>query len=180
MSFTPRMSSAGMRGNAWWYSRGNIYYPTYGLPNCTCYAYGRAAEIMGHFLHLPGGGGGVWWNQVDETQFVKAQVPALGAVICSHKRGQTHGHVAIVEQINSDGSIITSNSAWQGTYFWTETLRPENGYCSGWMTRGDYVVQGFIWLTADGGEIPDPTDPTDPLYFLTHKKRKFIYYLKKL
>lgn len=40
MAFIPRLSEGGIRGSAYWYSD-NIYYQSgYGMPNCTCYAYG--------------------------------------------------------------------------------------------------------------------------------------------
>ena len=38
--FEPRLTSAGMRGNPYWYSRNPFYQAGYGLPNCTCYAWG--------------------------------------------------------------------------------------------------------------------------------------------
>lgn len=173
MAFTPRLTAAGIRSSAYWYSRGNIYYATgYGMPNCTCYAYGRAGEIMNGFVNLPMGNGGQWWDRVDSS-FLKGQTPALGAVICFHSPSGAHaGHVAVVEVINADGSIITSNSAWRGTYFWTETLYPSHGYLAPWAVRRGYVVQGFIYLTDDPPE-PQPTPAGE------RRKMPFIYYLKK-
>ena len=38
--YVPRLTSAGMRGNPYWYSRNPLYLAGYGLPNCTCYAWG--------------------------------------------------------------------------------------------------------------------------------------------
>ena len=154
MAFTPRLNSDGMLNNPWWYSSGNIFYAAgYGLPNCTCYSYGRYAEIRNGFAALPTGNGGEWFTSA--TAFQRGQDPALGAVACwASRSGSYDGHVAIVEVINNDGSIITSNSAYGGTYFWTETLTPQSGYCSSWMvTNRDYYLQGFIYNDA----IPLPT-----------------------
>lgn len=151
-TFTPRFSSAGMQGNPWWYSNGNPFYASgYGMPNCTCYAYGRYAEIAGEFKDLPTGDAGEWYDNVS-TDFQLSVYPQLGAVACYASRsGSYAGHVAIVEQINEDGSIVTSNSAYRGTYFFLNTVSPSNGYLADWMIRSrDYYLQGFILNTAIG------------------------------
>lgn len=159
MVFIPRMSSAGMEGSPWWYSSGNVFYQSgYGLPNCTCYAYGRYAEVRQAFADLPTGNGGDWYNAA--TAFQRGHTPALGAVICyTSPSGKWDGHVAVVEQINSDGSIITSNSAYGGAYFWTATVRPEDGYLEAWMRppNRDYIYQGFIYN--DTEPVPDEWGP---------------------
>ena len=52
-----------MQGNPWWYSNDNIFYAAgYGLPNCTCYSYGRYAEARGDWADLPSGNGGDWYD----------------------------------------------------------------------------------------------------------------------
>lgn len=154
MAFTPRLNSNGMQGNPWWYSNNNIYYASgYGLPNCTCYAYGRYAEIRNAFANLPSGDGGQWYDAA--TNFNRGSVPKLGAVACYKSRSGTYaGHVAIVEVINADGTIVTSNSAYNGTYFWTDTVSPGTGYCPAWATTNrDYYCQGFIYNDTGGTEI---------------------------
>ena len=45
MSYTPRLTSEGMLNNFHWYSGNPFYRAGYGLPNCTCYAFGRFWEI---------------------------------------------------------------------------------------------------------------------------------------
>ena len=147
MPFTPRLNDTGMLNNPWWYSSGNPFYVAgYGLPNCTCYSYGRYAEARGDWAALPTGNGGDWYDAA--TSFNRGSVPQLGAVVCyKSPSGQWDGHVAIVEVINSDGSIVTSNSAYQGTYFWTATVYPGDNYLEWWMKPPyrDYVCQGFIY-----------------------------------
>lgn len=165
MAFTPRLSSAGMRGNPWWYSSGNrLYAANYGLPNCTCYAYGRYAEIRGAFAPLPTKDAGKWYGLA--TRFQRGNTPALGAVICyCHPTGKRAGHVAIVEIIHSNGDITTSNSAWNGTYFWTERVTRASGYRAPWCKRAGYVFQGFIYnddYAPDDPNNPYPIDEPDP------------------
>lgn len=45
MGFNPRLNYNGMLNNFYWYSDNPFYQSNYGLPNCTCYAYGRFWEI---------------------------------------------------------------------------------------------------------------------------------------
>lgn len=163
--FTPRLSDAGMQGNKWWYSSGNPFYLVgYGLPNCTCYAYGRAGEICGAFQDLPTGDGGTWYPAA-ATKFERGDTPELGAIVCfASLSGGYAGHVAVVEQIYND-SIVTSNSAWNGNYFWTETLYKSNSYLAGWMTKSrDYYLQGFIYIDGTApGPGPDPGPGPGPV-----------------
>ena len=74
-----------------------------------------------------------------------SQTPSLGAIIVWAK-GQTHksedsaGHVAVVEQINSDGSIITSESGYGSSAFWTTRRRNDGN----WGSSSAYRFLGFI------------------------------------
>ena len=163
MSFTPRLSSSGMSGNPWWYSSGNkLYASGYGLPNCTCYAYGRYAEIRGAFAPLPTRNAGYWYDLA--TRFQRGGTPALGSIICYYDpTGNRAGHVAVVEVIHSNGDITTSNSAWKGTYFWTERVTQASGYRANWARRAGYVVKGFIYNDEyDPTEPPEPPEPEEP------------------
>lgn len=45
MSYTPRLDDQGIMGNFHWYSDNPFYQSGYGMPNCTCYAWGRFWEI---------------------------------------------------------------------------------------------------------------------------------------
>ena len=152
MAFVPRLLTSTptpMAGNPWWYSSGNVYYNAgYGLPNCTAYAYGRFAEIANQFIPDLGGLGihgdaKSWWS--DTQNLNKGSVPALGACICwGTSDPQFGGHVAIVEEVYANGDITTSNSAYNGTYFYTQYLRrSENYYVS--YHGGVYYFQGFIY-----------------------------------
>ena len=43
--FTPRLNSDGMQDEKYWYSGNPFHTAGYGMPNCTCYAWGRFWEI---------------------------------------------------------------------------------------------------------------------------------------
>lgn len=96
------------------------------LPNCVGYAVGRFNEIGGYgsckYLASTNAENMIQAATKQGLQF--SLVPVLGGcmVWASGKVGDGSdgaGHVAIVEAINADGSIITSDSAYNGKPFYT-------------------------------------------------------------
>ena len=163
-NFVPRLNSTGMIGSIYWYTTTNPYYPTYGLPNCTCYAWGRFWEIneqSGHAVFPQGmiGNAVDWYN--NSPAYEHGSIPKLGAVICFAGGTYNTGHVGVVEQINPDGSIVTSNSDYGGTYFYLMTLYPP-------YSSGTLVFQGFIYNPYTDQPEPTPT---------VERKQKFKFNL---
>lgn len=160
-NFVPRTSAPGT-DNAYYYANNVFYQSGYGMPNCTCYAWGRFYELSGQYPNLSTADAESWYVKDDGYQ--RGQTPKLGAVIC-WRRGVVGddsdgaGHVAVVEKINADGSIETSNSAWGGSLFYMQTLTKESGYT--WDSR--YTFQGFIYnpVNFDGGTVT-PSEPETP------------------
>lgn len=107
------------------------------IPNCTGYAWGRFMEILGSTPSLSTSNAGMWYSYTSDG-YGRGSTPKLGAVLCMGKPGAA-GHVAIVEKINSDGSIVTSESGYNSKRFWTSTRQPPN-YC-----KPPYYFQGFIY-----------------------------------
>lgn len=154
--FVPRMSAAGIWQNPMWYDNNPFYQSGYGLPNCTCYAWGRYWEVTGQRPDaMPTGDAGSWYDGA--TAYQRGRVPQLGAIGCLYDpNGYYAGHVFVVEQINSDGSIVVSNSGYErplsdyppnmSNYFWTETVYPSQDYANNFLyyTRG-YRLKGFIY-----------------------------------
>lgn len=143
MGFKARLSAPGY-SNKYWYSLNPFYKAGYGLPNCTCYAWGRFYEILGKRPTLSLGNAEDWYSRNDG--YSRGKRAKLGAVICWRKGragygGDGAGHVAIVEKIYSDGSILISQSGWKSSRFWTS--RVSRSY----NLRG-YVFQGFIYNPA--------------------------------
>ena len=146
--FKPRLSAPEKTDKHWLRRRAggvnecvNIKYGSV-LPNCVGYAWGRWYELLGEEPKLSVANAEAWWGKDDGYE--RGQVPKLGAVICWSKgvvgNGKDGaGHVAVVEQINSDGSIVTSNSAYGGKRWYTKTLKPP-------YTMKGYDFQGFIYL----------------------------------
>ena len=146
------------------------------LPNCVGYAWGRFMEILGTAPALPNdnptpnlstSNAEDWYGNTSDG-YERGQEPRLGAVICWRKgilgddpnvTGSDAGHVAIVEKINPDGSIITSESGYLSTkpeydpdnssHFWTRTRENDGN----WDQPSPYVFQGFIYCPSVTGEL---------------------------
>lgn len=152
-----KRTSAPDESNAYYYSDNVFYKSGYGLPNCTCYAWGRWYELTGSKPNLCTQDAENWYSYNDG--YSRGQTPKLGAVIVWAKGevgddSDGAGHVAIVEQINADGSIVTSNSAYGGSLFYMQTLEP------GWNMGDAYTFLGFIYCPIDfggGGSYAVPT-----------------------
>lgn len=120
------------------------------LPNCVGYSWGRFYELTGKKPKLSKGNAEDWYAHNDG--YTRSQNPKLGAVAC-WKKGKVCnsndgcGHVAIVEKINDDGSIIISESGYSSFRFRCRTLS------SGYKLEG-YDFQGFIYPPCykDNGE----------------------------
>ena len=155
MAFIPRLTDAGIRNNPKWYSDNPFYQSGWGLPNCTCYAYGRWYELLGTKpTFLPLGDAGTWWNNFP-SNIQKGQTPELGAIACWYDPyGYYAGHVAVVEEIYSPTHILTSNSGYQGTFFFTEDNYQSNDWIGASISHRPYRFQGFAYLP---GSTPGQT-----------------------
>lgn len=148
------------------------------LPNCTAYAWGRFYEIIGEKPKLSTGNAEQWYEKLSDG-YERGQTPQLGAVICWQKGSSTDpaandgaGHVAIVEQINSDGSIVTSESGWQTSSYWWLTKRSK-GSNGNWGQSSAYKFQGFIYNPAiKNGTVADHVEKsqvTSGNFWIKHK-----------
>ena len=172
--FYPRLNSKGMYGSKYYYSDNPFEASGYGLPNCTCYAWGRFYEISGVRPSLPTGNGGDWFSSAENAGIYETgQTPALGAVACYGSSSGGAGHVAIVEEVDSSGGFTISQSGYYRpiapyppntkNYFWTNKCDSGSKKAS-WM--GNYYFQGFIY----NPEIPIPLQ-TFPYWILFKFKK---------
>ena len=132
------------------------------LPNCVGFAWGRWRELLGEKPKLCKDNAEKWYGYNDG--YKRGQTPKIGAVICWRK-GTTlsgkdgAGHVAIVEENLPNGVIVTSNSAYNGTRFYTKKLKPP------YSIGKDYHFQGFIYNPKEYDEQWTTGD-----YILTNSK----------
>ena len=126
------------------------------LSNCVGYAVGRFNEIGGY-------GSCKYMKPVNAEMFVNytgglttGSVPKVGACMVWRKGATLDGsdgagHVAIVEQMNADGSIVTSESGWGCDPFWTQRRTNANG---NWGAGAGYTFLCFIYQP-EGVRLPD-------------------------
>jgi len=89
-------------------SAGNRYAPG----NCTWYAYERRMQLgrpVGSFW----GNAATWAMYARAAGYLVNNTPSVGAVM---QNGGGYGHVAIVESINSDGSMTISEMNYAGNF----------------------------------------------------------------
>lgn len=154
-----------MQGNNFYYAW-NVFQPEWAPPvqvgNCTWFAWGRFWEISGATSssekrpRLSTSNAEDWYPYTQDG-YERGQTPKLGAVLCFRDGAYSGwGHVAIVEEILSDGSIWTSESALDGYYFDYRHRYPPNYAANSY---DNYVFQGFIYNpyagdTPSGGKLP--------------------------
>ena len=194
MIFTPRFTIPD-KGNPYYNTKANGGYsnaikgkPTESgldvLRNCVGYAYGRFNEIVGQ-------GKMVYLAPVNAEQFIIAinkygqnltvgMTPKLGACMV-WSQGSTStgndgaGHVAIVEQINPDGSVITSESGYNAKKaFWVQTRNNSDGR---WGQGSKYTFLGFIYNPAVDDEPTPAPAPTPTPSALKYDVNDIVYFL---
>lgn len=151
-SYTPRLT-APLKNNKYYYSDLNLFYKYgWGMPNCTCYAFGRAYEILGKEPTLSRYSAYLWYDYNKENKiYAYGDKPKLGAIACWVYSSGTSGHVAVVEKIENN-TITFSNSAYSGIEFYTNTA-PVNDPSAGNST---WIFQGYIYL----GDFIDNSAPS--------------------
>lgn len=122
------------------------------LANCTGYAWGRFSEIMGEQCTLCCGHAGTWFSYTADG-YERGHVPCEGAVLCLGQEG-SYGHVMIVEQVNPDGSIITSESGYEASRAWWTSTRKPPTYLTNKESKSKYFFQGFIYNPAVQQKTP--------------------------
>ena len=92
------------------------------------------------------GDAGGWYTNSDSS-LQRGQIPELGAIACWYDPyGYYAGHVAVVEQIYDNTHILTSNSGYGGTYFYTEDNYQSNNWIGDSISHRPYLFRGFIYL----------------------------------
>ena len=170
--FTPRTTYPGVVGvyyktdnpfELYIYENGKFYYNYVIGGNCTWYAFGRAYEILGTKPDLSRGDAGQWWGfnkqKYDSGRggYSYGWTPKLGAIACWSAPGN-YGHVAIVENIDSNGVISLSESNIPGL-----SSRPRFSYNQDKVGLDSFFrskgggFQGYIYILPD----VNPNMPSD-------------------
>ena len=139
--YIPRFSKP-KSSNDYFYSNENPFFESgYGMPNCTCYAWGRAYEITNREPKLALCDAKDWYQYNKENDFYDyGQEPKVGAVACWEYEWGGDGHVAVVEEVEGD-IVKYSNSAWGSEEFYITQSSVDNpDMYDGW------IFQGYIYL----------------------------------
>ena len=133
------------------------------LANCVGYACGRFNEIIGSMKYKT-----LCCNaenfieRAKEAGLEVVNYPVLGGIMVMQKGATLSGndgagHVFIVEDIYSDGSIYTSESGYGGSAFWNSRRYNTNGR---WGHGSGYSFRGCIVNPAVGKVTKRDNDPT--------------------
>lgn len=155
MTFEPRLT-APTTDNRFYYKDNVFYKSGYGMPNCTCYAWGRFYELLNKLgvsgkPKLQTSNAENWYQE--EKTYQKGQTPRLGSVIvwrCGkiHEPSDGSGHVMVVEEIYDNGDVLCSGSDYKGRLFYTQKFTKSSGYKLS-SSKHKYTFDGFIYLPKD-------------------------------
>ena len=151
--------------------KGNpLYAPANALANCVGYASGRFNEIINIVRDTSGctyktlNCNAINFKERAEAAGLKTgSTPRRGAIMCWGNSGA--GHVAIVERVDSNNQVYTSESGWgSNTIFWNQIRTNNNGR---WGCSSNYYFRCFIYLPDDvqkliDGGSPAPTPTPGP------------------
>lgn len=134
------------------------------LANCVGYASGRFNEIINEARGTTGCSykglncNAEWFiERAQQAGLKTGSTPKVGAIMCWQKGtvdggGDGAGHVAVVEKVNSNGTVYTSESGYGSTAFWNQTRSNSNGR---WGCGSGYKFRAFIYLPEDVQKIVD-------------------------
>ena len=135
------------------------------LANCVGYASGRFNEIINIARDTSGctyttlNCNAVGFKERAEAAGLQTgSIPRRGAIGCCGG-GSGAGHVFIVERVDSNSRIYTSESGYGSTAFWNQTRDNSNGR---WGMSSSYYFRCFIYLPDDVQKLIDGGQPTPP------------------
>lgn len=127
----------GVNGNPNNFSKhGNFTGTGYGYRNCTDWAAWRIKEITGKTVPGGLGNGGNWGDAAKKMGFEVDTKPEVGDAAVFY--GKTFGHVAVVEKVNSNGTVDISE------YNHSETGK--------WGTRSNIKANVYVDFTPNVNE----------------------------
>jgi surface antigen len=131
--------------------------------NCTWYAHGRMLQLgySKAALDTMWGNAGTWDNTAGNGATVSntPQAPSIAVweIGVGGVPSNGVGHVAVVERVNPDGSILISESNWADTQYNTRTISPGDSH---WPS--EFVIVPRDSSSNSGGlptnNIPNPSD----------------------
>lgn len=123
------------------------------LANCVGYASGRFNELIGlardfnecRYTNLRCNASG-FVQRAKEASLEIGNTPRVGAIMCWGGGNGGCGHVAVVERVDSNNQVYTSESDYGGNAFYNATRNNSNGR---WGLASSFTFQGFIYQPSD-------------------------------
>ncbi len=107
------------------------------IPNCTAFCFGSFMKCCGiTACNLPVANAAEWYSR---APYPKGDTPKLGAIACWKGGTNSQGHVAFVNVINNDGSIVVAESGYYSQVWFMETTLKAP------YSRSGLTFQGFIY-----------------------------------
>lgn len=120
------------------------------IPNCVGYVWGRWRELLEDDHKLPYGNACNFYTYKYD-KYERGTEPKQFSVICYSGGSDKCGHVAIVEKVEPDGTIILSDSVYAGKAFRSYAVKKP-------YAKQGYKLQGFIYLPKKIDELAMYTD----------------------
>lgn len=146
--------------------KGNpLYGPANALANCVGYASGRFNEIINIARDASGCAYKTlncnaknFKERAESVGLKTGSTPRRGAIMCWGNEGA--GHVAIVERVDNNNQVYTSESGWgSSAIFWNQIRTNNNGR---WGLSSNYYFRCFIYLPDDVQKLIDETPAPAP------------------
>lgn len=119
---------------------------TYSEGQCTWYAFKRWTELLGKEPPHIYGNAGCWYDEAPKYGLSRGSEPQVGAIACwNNGYGDDTGHVAIVEQVNSN-SIKISEYNWNVSKGYDEATISFSNIDRTSTSKPNRYLAGYIYL----------------------------------
>ena len=163
-AFTVRKSDPSGK-DSHYYSKANPFYAGGYTKECTWYAWGRAYEALGAKPALSTSAAHHWYQENARTKACSyGTAPKAGAIMVTVK-DKSHGHVAFVEELYSNGTMLISEYNYNVRGGFSTAVIPQ---LSAGSRRGRaHKVLGYIYVAK--AKPADTTAPTITDFAVTNK-----------
>lgn len=134
------------------------------LPNCVGWAWGRFNQIYNlmngtnnKMKFYSGGNAATFVANASKIGLKTGSTPQIGAIMCWGGGSGGAGHVAIVERVDSDNKVYTSESGWsyaQPGRMWNQSRSKGSG---NWGQSSLYKFKGFVYNPAISAKLGNRT-----------------------
>lgn len=137
------------------------------LANCVGYASGRYNELIQlardfnecRYTNLRCNASG-FIERALEASLEVGNTPKVGSIMCWGGGVEGCGHVAVVERVDSNNQVYTSESDYGGTAFYNALRSNDNGR---WGLASIFYFRGFIYQPEDVQKWIDGEEMTQPV-----------------